>query len=86
MATIQEKVAELCELEKQVLEAREAYEKLMCTYKVKENALVQCCPHDAYWAEDDADYHSSSYYYVCKMCRHLTRVKPRSKKIDYVIN
>jgi hypothetical protein len=86
MATLEEKVIELSELEKQVLEARDAYEKVLCQFKLKENALVQCCPHDAFWAEDDDDYHSSGYYYVCKTCRYLTKIKPRTKKIDYVIN
>lgn len=36
------------------------------------------CKH-VFVMEDDGDYHNRSYYYVCKHCEYVTRMKPISQ-------
>ncbi len=40
------------------------------------DSLQKQCPHEEYYREDDGDYHSSGYYYTCKVCGYFTRYKP----------
>jgi hypothetical protein len=38
----------------------------------EQNYLKDICIHD-FIKESDGDYHKPGYYYVCKICKYLTR-------------
>ena len=74
----------ITELEERVNNAWETYVRLHAELVHAKQQAAAACTHDAFWAEDDGDCHSSGWYYTCQTCQHVTRVKPVNKKIVYM--
>lgn len=74
--------ARVCDdLFEKIKQAEDHVYELKEVYRHERMKLQKLCQH-SFYRDDDGDYHSCKYFYICEKCQYVSRTKPEKFKLS----